>query len=93
MDGACEAALDQERETAAMIDVRVGEHHRVDFPGIERKLFPIPGMTLATPLDKTALKEDLQVTDPEDMAGAGDLAGGTVKLQFEGFGHLARVAI
>jgi hypothetical protein len=50
----------------------MGEQHRIDVCGIERKGLTVALVGIASTLDEPAIDEQCASTDPENMAGARD---------------------
>ena len=81
VDRPAKAALHQQRQAPAVIDVRVAEHHRVDARGIERKRAAIAPRRVGAALDHAAVEQYLAAGRAHDVAGPGHFSGGTEKLQ------------
>src|SRR5437016_1384463 len=80
-DSAAESGADQARQVPAMIQMRVGEDHRVDAARIDRQRRPVPLAQLLQSLEEPAVDEHAVIADVEQMLGAGDRAGGAEKRQ------------
>ena len=60
-----------------MIEVGMAQHHGIDFRGIERKRVPVARLVFPASLDHAAVQQYLFTACVQDVAGAGDLGGGT----------------
>jgi len=80
VDRAAKAALHQQGQTPAVIDVRVAEDDRVDRRGVERKRLQVAARRITPSLHHAAVKQQGPPTDPQYVAGAGDLARCTEEL-------------
>jgi len=87
-DRAVVAVLDQSRQGAAVVDVRVREHQRVDVAAGDRQVAVLLVGDLARALDHAAVEQDLVLADFEQVLGAGDVARGAEETQ----GEMARRA-
>ena len=73
---AVKALLDQERQPAAVVDVRVTQHHAVEPPGIERQL-RVERMGLGpASLKQPGVEQEPGTGGLDQVHRAGDLAGG-----------------
>ena len=52
-----ESARHQQRQTTAMVDVRMAEHHGIDGGGLEREGAPVAGRGVRTALDHSAVQQ------------------------------------
>jgi hypothetical protein len=75
---ASKAALDQQRNAAAVIEMRVRQQHEIDRGGIEAELGGIALLHRIAALEQAAIDEDALAAAFEQMARAGDLARGSV---------------
>jgi hypothetical protein len=55
---AAEASFDEERQSPAMIEMRVGEEHEIDGPGIEPERILVFFRKLAAALEHAAIDEN-----------------------------------
>src|SRR5262249_48155506 len=76
-----EAVLDEPGQVAAVIQVRVGEDHRVDGARGHRERLPVAGPKLLQALKQAAVHQNPAAGDVEEVLGAGDGAGGAQKGQ------------
>jgi hypothetical protein len=81
VDRTAETARHQQWQTAAMVDVRVAQHDRIDAAGCEREGAPVAGRGIRAALDHAAIEQQLAAAGPHDVAGPGHFARGTEKLQ------------
>ena len=72
---------DQPRQVAAVIEMRVRQHHRVDRRGRIGSARPVAQPQLLQPLKQPAIDQDPTAAQIEQMLGAGDRAGGSEKRQ------------
>ena len=82
VDRAAVAALDQQRQPTAVVDMGVAEDDRVDGRGLERERVTVAAHRIATALHQPAVEQHLPPCDPQAVAGAGDLACSAVELKF-----------
>ena len=80
-DRPAEAALVQQRQPAAVIDVRVAQDDRVDAGGVERKRLAIALVGSGAALDQPAVEQQPAAADVEDVTRAGDFTGRAEELQ------------
>ena len=80
-DGPLKAVFHQQGQTAAVVDVGVGDQNAVDLPGGEGQGVVLQ---LVAPLLKAAVDEQLLPPGFQHMAGAGDFLVGAVESQFHG---------
>ncbi len=81
MDGSAESLAHQPGEVPAVINVRVGEDNGLECCGIKRKLAVAdPGFLPRTVID-AAVEQDRLSGHREHVHGAGDRAGGALKLK------------
>jgi hypothetical protein len=64
-----------------MIDMRVGDRHRVDLRRIEAELVTVVPLVFIAPLKHAALDQHRRAIGLEEIARAGHLAGRAEKLQ------------
>src|SRR5690606_33189195 len=57
-DAALEALCDEERQIAAVIEMRVRQHDRVDVARGDRQRIPVPAAELLLPLEEAAIDEN-----------------------------------
>src|SRR5690606_16590577 len=74
------AALDQYRQAAAVVDVGVTEHHRVQGVDIEGKGLEVAALVLFAALDHAAVQQQAMTVGLDLVAGTGDLTGRAVEL-------------
>ena len=74
-----EAVFHQQRDTARVVDVRVGDEQNVDAAGGKGEVAVVQ---LIAPLLQAAVNEDLLAVDLQTVAGACHAAVGPVKVQF-----------
>jgi hypothetical protein len=67
------------RQIAGMVDVGMRQQHRVEFGWIERRLGPVAQAQLLEALVETAVDQHLAAACAQQIARAGDGAGGTEK--------------
>ena len=70
----------QVRQIAAVIDVRVTQHHRIDFARVEGKLAVTFNGFIAVPLVETALQQDFSAIELQEVHRTGGGTGGAVKV-------------
>ena len=81
-DRAAIAFLGQARQQSAMVDMGVGNHHRVDVFRTKGKGSPVVAFLLAPALVHAALKQDtLAFVGFQQVAGTGDLPDGAEKTE------------
>ena len=80
------AALHQQRQPPAMIDVGMAQHHGVDVGGLERERQAVARRRVGTALDHAAVQQQLAAARTHDVAGTGHFARGAEKLQLHA-GH------
>jgi hypothetical protein len=73
-NGTSKAALYQQWQAAAVVQVGVTEDHRVDFRRIEGERVGIACFIPAAALDEPAVQQDPPPATMENVAGAGDFA-------------------
>ena len=81
VDVAFKALLHQQGDAAGVVDVGVGDHHRVDVPGVEVQLLVVP---LVPALLQAAVHQDLRPAALHTVAAAGHGTGCAEKGQFHG---------
>ena len=79
VNGAAEALLDQERQAARVVQVRVAQDHGVDPRGIEWEWLAVALLLLAATLDQAAVEQDPMGPDLQHVAGTGDATRGAVE--------------
>ena len=89
VDGAAVASADEGGEVAAVVDVRVREEDAVDRTGIDGQLAVALEGLLAVALVETAIEEDAQAVDIDDVHRAGGGARGPLELNIEHLGLLS----
>ena len=80
VDRAAVAGFHQQRQTPGVIDVRVAKHHRVDGGHVEGQRFGVARLVPSTALDEAAVEQHAAPVEVQQVAGAGDLAGGAEML-------------
>ena len=80
-DAAAKTAGDQPRQVAAVIEVRVRQHHGVDALGIDRKRRPVPDAQLFQSLKQAAVDEHAVTAEIQQMLRPGDGPCGAEKRQ------------
>ena len=80
-DLALESVLDEQRQTAGVVDVRVRHEHAVDRAGVEGQRGVIH---LVAPLLQAAVHQNLLAVDLQTMAAAGYALVSAVKTQLHG---------
>ena len=80
-DGPAVAALVQQWQAAAVIDVRVAQYDRVDVGWCERKRLAIAVVRTVAALDHAAVEQQRAAPHGQDVAGTGDFARRAVELQ------------
>ena len=76
-----ESLLDQYRQIARMIEVRMGKHDRVDGGRLDRERRPVAFAQLLVALEQPAVDEHAVPAGFDQVTGAGHGAGGAEKLQ------------
>jgi hypothetical protein len=76
------AALDQQRQPAGMIDVGMGDDHRIERLRVEAELVMVVPLMLAAALDQAAFDQYSGIAGCKQERRAGDLAGRPEELQF-----------
>jgi hypothetical protein len=76
MDRAAEALARQGRQVAAVVDVRMREHHRIDLACGERERLPVAQAQLLQALEQAAVHQHPVALVLEEVFGSGDGAGG-----------------
>src|SRR5439155_25029256 len=66
-DSAAESGADQARQVPAMIQMRVGEDHRVDAPRIDRQRGPVSLAQLLESLKEPAVNQHTMIADGEQV--------------------------
>ena len=82
VDFAVEAFLDQFGQPAAMVEVSVGEQDGVDLARRDGELIPVAVLEGAF-LEETAVDEEFEAVDLQEMAGTGDILGGAEEGDFD----------
>ncbi|MCE2873791.1 MAG: hypothetical protein LW605_08545 [Xanthomonadales bacterium] len=85
VDRSAEAALHEQRQPAAVVDMRMAQDHCVDGVRLERERPAVAGARIATALQHAAVEQDLPTGHPQDVAGAGHLTRRAVELDLHGF--------
>ena len=80
-DSTAESGADQARQVPAMIQMRVGEDHRVDAARIDRQRRPVPLAQLFEALEEPAVDEHAMISEIDQVLGARDRARGAEKRQ------------
>ena len=83
----------QQRQAAAMVDVRVAQDYRVDRGGFEWKRRAIAQVGVVAALDHAAVEQDGAALHLDDVARAGDFTGRAVELQVHRANRLRRSAV
>ena len=81
-DLAAEAALVQQRNASAMIEMRVCEQQRVNRRGVEAERRSVLVVEVAAALEEAAIDENALAAGLDEMARAGDVAVGAVERDF-----------
>ena len=81
VDVSPEALLDEVRQVAAVVDVRVREDHRVDLRWVEEEVLVALVAVLAPALVEAAVEEDPLAVDFEEVLGARRRAGCAAEFQ------------
>ena len=81
IDGPAEAALAQQRQAPAVVDVGVAQDHCVDLRRIERERRPIALVGGRAALDHAAVEQQAAAAHGQYVARAGDLTGRAEELQ------------
>ena len=81
---AAKALSRQQWQVAAMVDVGVGEHDRVDGLGRDRQRLPVAQAQLLESLEQAAVHQNGRVAMAQQVFGTGHGAGGTQKLKLHG---------
>ena len=79
VDGPTKPAFHQHREPAAMVDMRVTQHHRVERGGVETESFGIARLVGLAALDHAAVQQQPVARREHLVAGTGDFAGRTME--------------
>src|SRR5690606_10385383 len=90
VDRGGEATLDEQRQSAARIDVRMTQDHRIDACRIEQKNRAVAVVAPPAALDQPAVEQDLAAAGAQDVTRSRNLAGTAVEFQFEGCCHRVR---
>ena len=85
VNGPAKAVLHQQRKIAAVIDVRVREHHRGNVLARKREVAVALGGFLSAALVLAAIQQIAFVADSQLMHGAGDYLGRAPEGQFHPF--------
>ena len=80
-DLAREALLDQGRKIAGVVQMGMGEQHRIDRGRLDGKLRPVALAQLLVALEQAAIDQDALASGLDQVTRTGDGAGGTEKLQ------------
>jgi hypothetical protein len=78
-DLAPEAPFHEEREAAAVVEVRMGEEEEIDAGGVEAERLRVFFDKLALPLEEAAVDENTLPSAFDQVAGTGDIMVGTVE--------------
>ena len=70
-----------------MVDVRVGDHDRVEAARIERRLTPVAQPQLLESLEQAAVEQHAAPARGHQVHGAGDRFGGAEELDRGGVRH------
>ena len=84
VDRAAVAALDQQRQQAAMVEVRVGQQHRIEVRRIERERDPVADRFVRAALEHPAVDEDARPGGLEEELRAGDRGRATEEADVHG---------
>jgi len=76
-----ETFLYQARQKSNMVNVRMGQQHRIDRVRLNRERIPVLQPVLLGTLKKPAVDQDPVVVAFQEVAASGDGAGGTQKCQ------------
>ena len=93
VDGTLEAVLDEAGEVADVVDVGVGEDDGVDGGGLDGEGVPVLEAVFLGALEEAAIDEDAAAAGFEEVAGAGDGAGGAEEAEGGGHGKRMRVEL
>jgi hypothetical protein len=74
-DPALEAFAHQQRQVAAVVEVGMGQHHRVDLAGCHRRRHPVAQPQLLVALEQPAVDQQALVLVLDEELGAGHGAG------------------
>ena len=80
-DAAAKSAGDETRQVAAMVEVRVSQHHGVDAFRVDGKRRPVPHAQLFQALKQPAIDEHAAIAKLQQMLRPGDGPGGAEKRQ------------
>ena len=81
VDGTAEAALAQQRQSTAVVDVGMAEDDRVDLCGIEGKRGAVALVRRGATLDHAAVEQQPPAVHDEDVTAAGHFTGPAVELE------------
>src|SRR5690606_27870937 len=81
MDASAKSLLDQGGQVARMVQVGVGQDHRVDRRRFDRKRSPVTVAQLLVALEQAAVDEQAMAVGLDQVARAGDGARGTEELE------------
>jgi hypothetical protein len=81
-DFAAKSSLDQQRQAAAMVEMRVRQEHIVDGARIKAKGFGVLLVELAAPLMHATVDQNPQTSALDQVTRAGDAAIGAMERQF-----------
>ena len=84
VDLARKAGLDQERQQAAMIEMGVGQHDRIQLPRCEIERDPVPDGLVGAALEHAAIDEDPGPFRLDEELRAGDGRGATEEVDLHG---------
>ena len=77
VDRARVAGLDEQRQATAMVEVRMGQHDRVELRRIEPERDPVPDRLVGAALEHPTIDQDLRSIGGDEELRAGDGGGPT----------------
>jgi hypothetical protein len=84
-----EAALHQEGQPAAMVEMGMRQEHAIERCGVESERSGIVLVELATALEQPAIDQDAAAAGLDEMAGTRDAPGGAVERELHGLAGCA----
>ena len=75
VDFAAEPVQYQSRQVAAMVEVGMGQHHRIDVARRHVQALPVEFTQVLQSLEQATIDQDACVATGEQVLGAGDSAG------------------
>ena len=92
-DATAEPLADEPRQVAAMVEVSMGEHHRVQTGGRNREWGPVPTPQRGDALVEACVDQHPPSTSLDEEAAPGDRAGGTEEAEGRADGRTVSIHV